>query len=346
MRRTSRQIIADLLEIHDPRVRDAFIDAVRDLSDSIPIGRLTDAIARGDIDGAVELINLDETVFEGISEAVRSAYVDGGRDTGQIINGLRRADGTQTVFRFSARNLAAETFLRAASSQLITQITAAQRQTVRQRLTEGLERGDNPRRTALDIAGRIDRETSNRREGGILGLTSQQSGYVENARRQLSSGDRAQLRAYLTRVQRDRRFDPTIIRAINEGRPLTQAQIDRILGRYSDRLLRLRAETISRTETLRSLNASQYEAYRQAIERGEVDADAITKRWVSAGDIRVRLTHVDLNGDVLPFNGVYITSRGNSLRFPLDVELGAGGEDVINCRCGVDYRINFARGLT
>ena len=346
MRRTSRQIVADLLEIHEPRVQEAFIDAVQNLSDNIPIGRLTDAIARGDVEEALRLINLDDAVFDGISEAVRAAYVDGGRDTGEIINGLRKPDGIKTVFRFNTRNLAAEAFLRASSSQLITRISNSQRVLVQERLQQGLSRGENPRQTALDIAGRIDRTVSNRRTGGILGLTPQQAGFVENARAQLSSGDEAQIKAYLKRAKRDARFDRTVIRALNEGRALTQAEINRILDRYSDRLLKLRADVISRTETLRALNATQYEAYRQAIERGEVDARNITKRWVSAGDLRVRLTHVELNSNTIPFDGVFISSLGNSLRYPLDTELGAGGADVIQCRCGVEYRINFAAGVT
>lgn len=346
MRRTSREIIADLLDIHDPRVKDAFIDAVRDISDNVPIGRLTDAINRGDIESALDLINIDDTVFDGVVEALRASYIDGGRETASSLSGLRTPNGVSAVFRFGVRNQAAESFLRSQSSQLVTRIAQTQRDTIRTALSEGLARGDNPRRTALDIAGRIDRETSNRREGGILGLNGPQARFVANARVQLTSGDPKQLRGFLKRAKRDRRFDRTILRAIESGRPLNREQIEKIIGRYSDRLLQFRAESISRTETLRSLNASQYESYRQAIEAGNIAESAVTKRWVSAGDLRVRLTHVSLNNNSIPFGDVFTTSRGNSLRFPLDTELGAGGEDVIQCRCIAEYRINFAAGLT
>ena len=100
-------------------------------------------------------------------------------------------------------------------------------------------------------------------KGGIIGLTERQAGYVVNARRQLEELDAG----YFERKLRDRRFDRTVAKAIREGKPLAQSDIDRIVGRYSDRLLFYRGETIARTEGLTALNAGRHEGIQQLAER-------------------------------------------------------------------------------
>ena len=346
MRETQRALIERLLASGEPRIQEAFLDAVGELSDGVQIVRVEDALARGDIESAVRALNITDEAFEIVADAVRTSYNDAGRGTARwLTEGRSLGGGARAVIRFNARNLRAEAFLQERSSELITAIGNEQRGLARQALVRGLEAGRNPRSVALDIAGRIDR-TSNRRAGGIVGLSPSFEGFVRNARAQLLSGDPAQLRAYLGREQRDQRSDRRILRAINNGERLTVAEVDSIVGRYSDRLLRLRAETIARTEALTSLQEARHEAYVQAIEAGQVRADAITKRWVTARDARVRDSHTGLHNESIGFNDVFRTSRGSALRFPLDRSLGADAGDIINCRCLAEYRISFSAGLT
>src|SRR5690606_12500372 len=141
-------------------------------------------------------------------------------------------DGNRVIFRFSMRNPEAEAWLRDHSATLVTRIVDVQREAIRTALTEGLAQGQNPRQTALEVIGRVSRAT-NRREGGIIGLTPAQERYVSSARRELLSGDPGQLANYLTRSRRDKRFDRTIASAIREGKPLPRDMVDRIAGRYS-----------------------------------------------------------------------------------------------------------------
>ena len=55
----------------------------------------------------------------------------------------------------------------------------------------------------------------------------------------------------LRRQARDKRFDQSVRRAIENKTPLRAEQIDRMVARYADRLVKQRAATIARTEALR-----------------------------------------------------------------------------------------------
>ncbi|WP_415810927.1 phage minor head protein [Litorimonas haliclonae] len=149
----------------------------------------------------------------------------------------------------------------------------------------------------------------------------------------------------MRRKKRDKRFDRTVLKAIRSGKGLKQTEIDKIAGRYSDRLLKLRADTIARTETLQALQASKYETYRQAIASGEVEAQAVTKRWRDSRDGRVRFSHSALHDEEIGFGEAFITPLGSMLRFPGDTSLGAKTADIVQCRCISEYDIDFTRGL-
>jgi hypothetical protein len=129
---------------------------------------------------------------------------------------LRDPSGLQVVLRWDARNLTAETWLREHSAQLVTNIVADQQVAIRAAFSKGLARGANPTRAALEVVGRVNRVTG-RGGGRVIGLTTVQSDYVARARDELLSGEPDQLRAYLNRKRRDKRFDRTITAAIRDG---------------------------------------------------------------------------------------------------------------------------------
>jgi hypothetical protein len=186
--------------------------------------------------------------------------------------------------------------------------------------------------------GRINRATG-RREGGIVGLTSGQARSVELARQELLSGDPAALRNYLTRKVRDKRYDRAVLRAITTGEALPAETARRAAARYSDSLLRVRGETIARTESLASLNASSREAFMQAVESGAVREQDVRRVWRTASDSRVRESHARLNGESRGLNERF----SNGLLYPL--EPGAPAAEVVNCRCVIDTRIDFLANL-
>ena len=242
------------------------------------------------------------------------------------------------VIRFDGRNYRSETWLKQHSSELITAIVDDQREAIRAALVEGMEAGENPRATALSIVGRLNRATG-RREGGIVGLTSQQAGYVRAARGELQ--DPASMGDYLGRKLRDKRFDRTVAKAIRDGRALDDAEARKIADRYADRLLAHRGEMIARTETLSALHHAQNEAMQQLIDTGAVDASQVTKTWSATMDNRTRDSHFAMNGQKHRFDQAFTTPRNQLMKFPHDDSLGAGPEEIINCRCTMNVRVNY-----
>lgn len=185
--------------------------------------------------------------------------------------------------------------------------------------------------------GRINRATG-KREGGIIGLTSQQAAYVRNMRAELA--DPTRMANYFTRTKRDRRFDKLVKKAQAEDKPVSKADIDRIAGRYADRLLKLRGDTIARTESITAMRAGQHEGFRQLVESGKVRDDQIERTWSAAKDASTRDHHRAMNGTKLRGMGKdWLLPDGSRMQYPGDVSLGAAAGEVINCRCYEAYRI-------
>ncbi|MFC3208138.1 phage minor head protein [Aquamicrobium soli] len=337
-RRTDREVFEELLAKHEPLIRQAFLDAIRDLVDNITLRVVVERLERGDVAGAINALHLDADAFGRLERAIADAYNSGGQATVGNLPRLIDPSGARVVFRFGIRNPEAEAWLREHSSTLVTRIVEDQVIGIRTALTEGLSQGQNPRATALNIAGRMNRATG-RREGGIIGLTAPQERYVASARDELSSSDPDQMRHYLTRGRRDKRFDKTILRAIKDGKKLDGETVTRIVSRYSDRLLGLRGEMLARTETMLALGKAKDDAIRQQIASGKIKAEDVTKIWHSAGDNRVRHTHQVLNGTSVGIDELFESLSGATLRFPHDPD--GPREEIIGCRCYLEYRVDY-----
>ena len=191
---------------------------------------------------------------------------------------------------------------------------------------------------ARQIVGTMSQATG-KREGGILGLNSQQTDYVISARAELS--DPAAMANYFTRQRRDARFDNIVRKAMADGKPVASADIDRIVQRYTDRLLALRGETIARTESITALRAGRHEGYRQLVDSGKVRADQVIRTWRSAHDSRTRMDHLAMDGtDLRGLDKPFTAPDGSQMAYPGDTNLGATARETINCRCHLDYQID------
>lgn len=89
-----------------------------------------------------------------------------------------------------------------------------------------------------------------------------------------------------------------------------------------------RAMFISECEANSILN---YRQYSKAVKSGKTK-----KKWIDVGDKRERKTHLEVGGTTLPIGEPF--SVGDSLlQFPKDTSLGASADEIVNCRCSIQY---------
>ncbi len=106
---------------------------------------------------------------------------------------------------------------------------------------------------------------------------------------------------------------------------------DRLDDLYLDEIIPNRSMVIARTEVGHATNFAQHAM--------AVDADVpMVKDWMSLRDDRVRDDHAEADGQTVPIDEPFEVG-GDQLMFPGDTSLGAGPEELINCRCSVGYRV-------
>lgn len=330
MRRLERRL-QELLKKYEPQVARAFIAAIKDITSGARLRALVAAIERNDIEAALAAIDFDRAAFAAVAGGITEAYSAGGA----IVVGStawRGPSGQRLVVRWDMQNPRALERIQSISGRFITIITNEVREVVRDTIASGYALGRGPNQIAIDLVGRV---SGAQRTGGVVGLSRPQQKYVANMRRYLMEGD---LEAYLGMTRRDKRFDRTVLK----GDPLTNAQIDRITQRYSDRLLQTRAEAIARTETAEAVEASKAEAFAQYADKAGVPPEAIVRTWINPGGDNRRDWHGDMDGwTVRGLTQPFITPRGAAMMHPLDTSLGAGPIEIVNCRCRQEISIDY-----
>lgn len=204
----------------------------------------------------------------------------------------------------------------------------------------GIEKGWGPRKTALELVGRVNRATG-RREGGVIGLTEKQTQSVQNARNELEALDSR----YFQRKLRDKRFDGTIRKAISSGKPMASVDVDRIIKSLNNRTLNYRAEMIARTETIGALNAGRLEGIMQMVDNGQVSADQVKLVWRATPGRRTRDTHRSMDGQEIDMGGEFVSPSGARLKYPGDRSGGAPASEVVNCRCNLEVSLDFLSNI-
>lgn len=336
---SNRDAFEVLTEKWTPELRKAFLDAIYEIRGRVNIDLITKLLNEGNVEAAVRAVGLDPLDFRILDQSLTGVFNQGGSLFGDTIPAIRDAAGAVIKFQFDVRNLRAEQWTRNKSSTLITEIINDQKVAIRNHLVAGLEAGKNPRTTALELVGRRN-PTTGTRDGGVIGLTSGQEGWQRKYASELASTNPADLKAALGRGLRDKRFDGAIKKAIRTGEPIPAETQAKMRMAYRNKSLKYRADVISRNETIRALGASQAEAYSQAIDKGIVKADTITRFWVTAGDERVRHTHrliPGMNKDGVGWQEPFQTPTGPSMHAPHDTD--------IMCRCREKVRIDYFAGL-
>jgi hypothetical protein len=341
--------LADLIDTMEPLVRKAFLASVVNIIGDVKLSDLAGAISSGNAEEALRVLKLDDAYFRPLDEAMRAAHLAAGDAVFSGAKLIGRRQGVKVTGRFNARNFRAEEILRKWSSDRVVEIAESTRAAVRGSLAEALQRGTSPRAAALDLVGRAG--AGGIRSGGLVGLDQTKAAYVYGGRLKngnVIQGMRGDLEnldpKYFNRKLRDKRFDSVVRRAIRDRKPLSATTMQKIQARYASQMLRLRGETIARTEMLGSLHAAQDEGLRQLSESGQIADDAVTESWDASRDKFTRDSHAAANGQTRQRGEPFIVG-GYSMMGPGDASLGAPVEEIANCRCVKRIDINFIKGL-
>lgn len=340
LNRQQTRLFRDLIAKLEPGLRAAFEAAVQDMRDGIDARAMLRALENGDIDAAVDAMNIEPQSFYRFLVIKTAAYSEGGAVASTTIN----VSGVGAVgFRFDMSNPRAERWIDENVAQSVVKMAAEGRENIRRAISEGYREGQHPDTIARDIGGRM---VGSRRHGGIVGLSAPQEEYVRSFRNRLRSGDPDQMRKVLGMTRRDHRSDKVIERAIRDGKKIPEADIQRMADRYTDRLIASRAAAIARTETATAVMAARVEEWRQAAEKLGYDATAVIKTWRHGGGVMdPRPHHVSANGSqVQGLDTPFILSNGASLLHSHDAAAGAG--EVVNCSCDTTFRFSHTAGLT
>ena len=318
-------MVASLEQIADsfePKIRDALLVAFAELKDSIKIGELSSEIQAFGISGAYRYLanmQIEGVIEKHLVDNLNNAIAESGRFTiGAIPNGAK----TDLPFRYNILYPATADTITRYEFNLIQGLGANTREAIRNSLQADSIAGVNPVTTA-------------RRFRDTLGLTPAQEKAVRNYRNSLENLDKDAL----NRSLRDKRFDRSVLTAIDSDTPLTKTQINSYTTRYRERAIKYRSEVIARTEALRATSIGEYTSLKQAVDEGFIDRDKVKRFWVFTRDKRTRGSHRQIPG--LNPDGVFIdqpfTTPLGPLLFPRDP--AGSSSNTIQCRCRVVYRL-------
>ena len=85
------------------------------------------------------------------------------------------------------------------------------------------------------------------------------------------------------------------------------------------------------------ISANEANAFENYNDFLEAKANGKTKkRWITELDDKVRFTHTLVEGETVDIDGLFLVG-GSFMRFPKDAEYDPAPQEVVNCRCTVDY---------
>lgn len=329
--------IEKLYALKVPEIRRVFLETIQNMVDSAVLADIEKAIQANDVEQALKACGFSDAVLSRILTVVENVYDQAAEDT--VETWPKRIGLVRPIFNRWTDRVTED--IQKHSSEFITNITTEMRETVKDVLSDGIQKGQNPKKTALDLVGRYD-PTTKKRTGGFIGLSQNQTKWVMNAEKYLQTLDEK----YFNLSLRDKRFDKTVRAAIENQKPLSAETIEKLLTAYKAKALKYRADAIARTETIQSINRGKTAAINQGIDEGLFKKENVKKWWDDTGDGRTRKSHRYLGTKygrkhAIPINEVFRTLDGDMLMFPGDTSLGADASEIVHCRCGVQYEVDF-----
>lgn len=140
-----------------------------------------------------------------------------------------------------------------------------------------------------------------------------------------------------------------ILKDTIEGLAIADSLLDTV-NTYLNEYTRQFAENVTRT-TVENQDKEYYTSQDRAMYVAENEANTSAnyleyekavfdgktkKKWIDKRDKRERKTHMDVGGETIGINDVFLV--GNSLMlFPKDTSMGAEAKEIVNCRCTIKY---------
>jgi uncharacterized protein with gpF-like domain len=90
---------------------------------------------------------------------------------------------------------------------------------------------------------------------------------------------------------------------------VTEQRAEELAGRYARRLLRKRAETIARTETIRAMSEGQLDGWREAADEGVLQTGRSQREWVVTTDDRLCPECAPMEGQIVAFTDAFVSSE-------------------------------------
>lgn len=304
----------------EPVLRRAFLQAVARLRLGVSPAQLLALIESGNVEAVVNAVmppGKAEEAWRAVTAQAVNIVVAAAQAFAAGAEPLQVPVVGRVEVRFNALNPGTVRWLQGYETMMLQGFTAGTREAVTQAVRAGMLAGQNPLNTARAIP-------------RAIGLTAQLETAALNYEQALREGRIADAARY---GLRDRRLGHRLP-------PADEARIERMVQRYRERALALRAQTIARTESIRAANAGNYLLWEQQVAEGRVQEGQVRRKWIYTADSKVRHAHRSLPS---------MNPQGVGMREPFRSELGpimfpgdpnASAANTVNCRCTVIYRIN------
>lgn len=309
----SEKQMSDLLALVEKHLGGSWSDVIDRLRDLNQLDDIEARLAEGN----------EAAVVQGVQDAAKTyaTEITAGYTKAAKTTATWLGEQTDTTIAYEV-SPQAERAASKVSADLVHGLTEESRETVKHVIAAGVRDSRNPREIAKDIRSSI-------------GLTPDQADAVTSYRKALEAGDYSNA---LGRELRDGKFDRTLAAAQRKVTPIDADKIDQMVDRYRSNYVGYRSTVIARTESLRAVHAGNEEMFRQAIDRGDIEADQLTRTWNTAGGPRVRASHRAMNNQKRDFGESFTTGDGVDLDYPGDPS--APIEETVQCRCVVSTTLS------
>lgn len=341
------RILADIQKEYGRKVARAFADAIADIKNGVDYTAFVRAIESGNIQAALDVLDIDNAVFASMRSSIGEAYSLGGS---AVVAATRfnPPTATKAVVRWDAANPVAEYFIRQMVGVEITRVTNDTLDAVRLAMSEGYAKGQGPRTIALDVVGRVG--ANGKRTGGLVGLTRPQ---IETARRiEEVLNDPSRYREYFIKDRVTGKMKlrwestngntaRTVLAAIKNGKALTPKQIENIKIANNNKALKNRGDAIARTESANAVEQSRIDAFKVGMSKQGIPERYAIKEWLhGGGGMKPREHHVHESGQrVYGLDTPFVMQDLTEIQRPHDP--AAPAKHVINCTCSLLIDIDW-----